>query len=146
MYDIAPKVVAIAEASLGGLQGKSALLIGPQQQRYPYLNVLRNISMKYILEEDVPNRLEHLISYVQLIISVPAHMSDNNSHPFLLSAASIAQGCAGRRTPLVIFDLSPTPYAPSVEEMAGLLPAVCLYTPDDISHILAQEKCQNSIV
>jgi hypothetical protein len=25
---------------------------------------------------------------------------------------------------------------PSVEDLAGLLPAVCLYTPDDLSNVL----------
>jgi len=39
----------------------------------------------------------------------------------------------GRRAPLLIFDLASTT---SVEELAGLLPAVCLYTPSDLHHIL----------
>ena len=34
---------------------------------------------------------------------------------------------------LLILDLA---RYPSVEDLAGLLPAVCLYTPDDLSHVL----------
>jgi hypothetical protein len=33
----------------------------------------------------------------------------------------------------LILDLAPHP---SVEELAGLLPAVCLYTPDDLNNVL----------
>jgi glutamyl-tRNA reductase len=59
----------------------------------------------------------------------------------LITAASIAQGCIGRRTPLLIFDLAE--FA-SVEELAGLLPTVCLYTPDDIRRILSRTEVQIS--
>jgi glutamyl-tRNA reductase len=59
----------------------------------------------------------------------------------LLTAATIAGGCQGRRAPLVIFDLAEST---SVEEMAGLLPAVCLYTPDDLQHILRRARVKAS--
>jgi hypothetical protein len=32
----------------------------------------------------------------------------------------------------------------SVEEMAGLLPTVCLYTPDDLRTILAKQQAKAS--
>ncbi|MBE3562008.1 MAG: hypothetical protein IMW89_22715 [Ktedonobacteraceae bacterium] len=144
MRDIAPEVVSMAEACLGGLQGRSALLIGPREQRSFYMPLLQRAQMKHIYEEDTPERLPHLLPYVQLLISMP----DSGTTPeFLnmrttsgktaprLTAASIAKGCVGRRSPLLIFDLA---IPPSVEELAGLLPAVCLYTPADLHNILSR--------
>ena len=59
----------------------------------------------------------------------------------MLKAATIAKGCEGRHTPLLIFDIA---RSPSVEELAGLLPAVCLYTPDDLRHILQKIEMKAS--
>ncbi|HEY4036371.1 MAG TPA: hypothetical protein VGL94_20630, partial [Ktedonobacteraceae bacterium] len=119
MYDIVPEVVSIADACLGSLQGRSALLIGPEERRYPYLQVLRRSRMKNIFQEDTPARLPLLLPHVELVISMPALLSsDTQQVRPLLTAASIAQGCIGRRSPLLIFDLAPFS---SVEEMAGLL-------------------------
>ena len=137
MHDIAPEVVSIADACLGGLQGRSALLIGPAEQRYPYLQLLRQMRMKIVYQEDTPVRVPQLLPHAQLLINTPTssaqgeHAKANN----LITAATIARGCVGRRTPLLIFDLAPTT---SVEELAGLLPSVCLYTPEDIRTILAR--------
>jgi hypothetical protein len=136
MHDIVSEVVSIADACLGSLQGRSALLIGPEEQRYPYLQILRRARMKNIFQEDTPAKLSLLLPHVQFVISMPALSTSEipQTRP-LLTAASIAQGCIGRRSPLVIFDLAPFS---SVEEVAGLLPAVCLYTPDDLRRILAR--------
>ena len=133
MQDIAPEVVSIADACLGGLYGRSALLIGPEEQRSPYATLLQRAGMIYIFQEDTPSHVSSLLSQVQLLISVPA--SPMSSPVSLLTAASIARGCDGRHTPLLIFDLA---QSTSVEEIAGLLPAVCLYTPEDVRHILSQ--------
>jgi len=142
MYDIVPEVVSIADACLGSLQGRSALLIGPEERRYPYLQVLRRSRMKNIFQEDMPARLPLLLPHVELVISMPALLSsDIQQVRPLLTAASIAQGCIGRRSPLLIFDLAPFP---SVEEMAGLLPAVCLYTPEDLRRLLSKFEMQAS--
>ncbi len=135
MQDIAPEVVSIADACLGGLWGRSALLIGPQEQRAPYTTLLQRAGMTYIFQEDTPFHVSSLLSKVQLLISVPAPRALESSPVPLLTAANIAQGCNGRHTPLLIFDLA---QSTSVEEMAGLLPAVCLYTPEDVRHILSQ--------
>lgn len=138
MYDIVPKVVAIADACLGSLQGRSALLIGPEERRYPYLQGLRWSRMKNIFQEDTPARVPLLLPHVELVISMPAILScetpQTRPRP-LLTAAHIAQGCIGRHSPLLIFDLAPFS---SVEEMAGLLPTVCLYTPEDLRRILSR--------
>ena len=128
----AEEVVSIADACLGGLRGRSALLIGPQEQRSAYLLLLQQAEMKCIYQEDTPLHISPILPHVQLLISVPA---PSQAVP-LLKAASIARGCVGRRTPLLIFDLSES--TPSVEELAGLLPAVCLYTPEDMRRIFSK--------
>ncbi len=139
MQDVAPlhiqeaeELVSIADACLGGLSGRSALLIGPEEQRQPYRYLLQRAAMKQIYQEDTPRHASATIPYVQLLISIPPP-----SLPVpVITAATIAQGCIGRRTPLLIFDLSQA--EPSVEELAGLLPAVCLYTPEDLHYIFAK--------
>ncbi len=143
MYDVAPEVVSIADACLGGLQGRSALLIGPEANRSPYVQLLRRARMKFIYQEDTPSRLPSILPYVQLMISMPAVLNKNeNQDPIpVLTAANIAKGCEGRRTPLLIFDLAHTS---SVDELAGLLPAVCLYTPEDLRHILLKAEMKAS--
>jgi hypothetical protein len=138
-----PEVVSIADACLGGLQGHSALLIGPEEQRRPYTLLLQQAGMKRIYQEDNPQRVSSLLPQVQLLMHIPIS-SDPHAHVHahaLITAASIAQGCIGRRTPLLIFDLAE--FA-SVEELAGLLPTVCLYTPDDIRRILSGTEVQIS--
>jgi hypothetical protein len=136
MYDIVLEVISIADACLGSLQGHSALLIGPEERCYPYLSVLRQKHMKNIFQEDTPARVPLLLPLVELVISMPAVLSYETQQVVpLLTAANIAQGCIGRRSPLLIFDLAPFP---SVEEIAGLLPAVCLYTPEDLRRILSR--------
>jgi hypothetical protein len=130
------EVVSIAEASLGGLRGRSALLIGPEEQRRPYSVLLQQAGMKYIYQEDTHGSVPAIIPHVQLLMNLPA--SSTSSHPIpQLTASAIAQGCIGRRSPLLIFDLAEFT---SVEELAGLLPAVCLYTPDDLRSILQKDQ------
>jgi glutamyl-tRNA reductase len=138
-----PEVVSIADACLGGLQDRSALLIGPEEQRRPYALLLQQAGMKRIYQEDTPQGISSLLPQVQLLMHIPVSSepyAHAHSHA-LITAASIAQGCIGRRTPLLIFDLADST---SVEELAGLLPAVCLYTPEDIHHILSRTEVQIS--
>lgn len=137
-----PEIVSIAEASLGGLRGRSALLIGAEERWQPYAAQLRRAGILRIYTEASVQNLPTLIPRVQLVMNLPEPSSKAPGTPssaFYLSAADIARGCAGRRAPLVIFDLSETP---SVEELAGLLPAVCLYTPDDLRKILGRLQVQ----
>ncbi len=141
MQDIAPEVVSIADACLGGLQGRSALLVGPEELRYPYIKLLRALRMKYVYEEDTPTHISYILPHVQLLISLPSYETGQKISQ--LSAARIATGCDGRHIPLLIFDLAPYPYA-SVEELAGLLPTVCLYTPNDLRDILDKEMAKAS--
>jgi hypothetical protein len=130
------EVVSIAEASLGGLRGRSALLIGPEEHRRPYSAMLHREEMKYIYQEDNHLAVASIIPNVQLLMHLPV-----SSTPLLptsqITASSIAQGCIGRHSPLLIFDLAEST---SIEELAGLLPAVCLYTPDDLRKILRKDQ------
>lgn len=129
MRHVQLEVISIADACLGGLRGRSALLIGPEEARQPYKRLLQEAGMKAVFQEEGYNRVPMLLPQVQLLMNLPAP----GSPAPLLTAATIAEGCLGRRTPLLIFDLAPST---SVEEMAGLLPAVCLYTPADLRHVL----------
>ena len=142
MHDIAPEVVSIADACLGGLQGRSALLIGPKEQRSLYDQLLRRAHMQNIFQAETPRDVSALLPHVQLVISMPLPFrrtddAGGSATAPMLTAATIARGCERRRTPLLIFDLDPLS---SVEELAGLLPSVCLYTPEDLRKILPQPK------
>ena len=130
----------MAEACLGGLRGRSVLLIGPEKLRLPYKTLLQQMGIKTIYQEEIPERLVDLLPHVQLLMHIPepSPVAETTAPP-RITAAAIAQGCAGRRAPLVIFDLAETP---SIEELAGLLPAVCLYTPDDLRAIFARYSMQ----
>ncbi|HVB72958.1 MAG TPA: hypothetical protein VNE38_05325 [Ktedonobacteraceae bacterium] len=144
MQHFVPEIVSIAEACLGGLRGRSALLIGSEIQRQPYKMLLQQAGIKSIYQEETPQRLTALLPYTQLLMNMPDLSRQGDAVPNLqISAAAIAQGCAGRRTPLVIFDLAETS---SIEELAGLLPAVCLYTPDDLRSILARKLFRMTLV
>ena len=138
MRDIAPEVVSIADACLGGLYGRSALLVGDEEYRLLYNQLLLRAGMKTVYQEDTPLHIPALLSNVQLFINMPAEVRRNSvSGAPMVTAAMVAKGCERRRTPLLIFDLASTP---SVEELAGLLPAVCLYTPQDLSRILVKAR------
>jgi len=126
------QIISIADACLGGLHGRSALLIGPPDALLPYKQLLLEAGMKAVFREEDYSRVSTLLPQVQLLMNIPA-ASLPGSAPPVLTAATIAVGCVGRRAPLLIFDLASST---SVEELAGLLPAVCLYTPSDLRHIL----------
>ncbi len=138
MLHYAPEITSMAEACLGGLHGRSALLIGPERQLQPFKALLQQMGIKAIYQEETPERLVALLPRVQLLMHIPDPSPTDNATP-QITAAAIAQGCAGRRAPLVVFDLGETS---SIEELAGLLPAVCLYTPDDLRAILARYQMQ----
>jgi hypothetical protein len=130
------EVVSIADASLGGLRGRSALLVGPEEQRQPYSVLLHQAGMKYVYQEDTHSSVSSIIPHVQLLMNLPVKSTSSHLIP-QITASAIAQGCIGRRSPLLIFDLAEST---SVEELAGLLPAVCLYTPDDLRRILKKDQ------
>jgi hypothetical protein len=140
MQPFAPEIVSIAETCLGGLRGRSALLIGPEEQRQPYKLLLQQAGMKHIYQEETYYHVSAILPHVQLLMNLPAPLTPLHTIP-PLTASAIARGCIGRRTPLLIFDLAESP---SVEELAGLLPTICLYTPDDLRQILSRSQVQVS--
>jgi len=98
--------------------------------------LLHQAGMKYIYQEDTHYSVPAIIPQVQLLMNLPFRPTP--SHPIpQLTASAIAQGCIGRRSPLLIFDLAEST---SIEELAGLLPAVCLYTPDDLRRIMKKDQ------
>jgi hypothetical protein len=133
MQRFVPEVISIAEACLGGLRNRSALLIGPEELRHPYKLLLQQAGVRSIYQQETHLHLPAILPHVQLLMSLPAPSASPQATA-LITASSIAQGCLDRRTPLLIFDLAESP---SVEELAGLLPAVCLYTPDDLRYVLS---------
>lgn len=150
MHEYVREIVSLAEASLGGLRGHSALLIGPDLLRQPYRAQLLKAGISRVYTEETSQNIAALLPRVQLVMHMPTPMLAPaaacepapalvQSNASYLTAAAIARGCAGRRAPLVAFDLAGTP---SIEELAGLLPAVCLYTPDDLRTILARYQVQ----
>lgn len=136
MLDIASEVVSIADACLGGLQGRVALIIGSDEWRHQYSQLLKQARMKNVFQDTTPGRIQMFLPHVQLLISLPGQ-----EHTPMITAASVAQSCEGRRIPLLIFDLA---ISTSVEDLAGLLPAVCLYTPEDMRRILGKVECRAS--
>ena len=140
MQRFVEEVVSIADACLGGLRGRSALLVGLEEQRQPYRLLLQQAGMKYIYQEDTHCSVSAIIPQVQLLMNLPVRSIPSHAIP-RLTASAIAQGCIGRRSPLLIFDLAEST---SIEELAGLLPAVCLYTPDDLRNILNKDQVQIS--
>jgi hypothetical protein len=113
------------------LQGRSALLIGSEKQFHFYSKLLQEAGMKHIYREEAANQVVQILPLVQLVIYIPSGQAERDRKQ--LAAANIARGCEGRHTPLLIFDLAPTSF---IDELAGLLPTVCLYTSDDLRSIL----------
>ena len=136
---ISAAAVDLARDALGGLTGRSALLIGAGRTNQLCARLLRAGGVKRLIlvnrtaetaqevadelgAEAAPiSRLPELIPEVNLIISATA------APHIVLSAAAVAQACQGRHTPLVVLDLA---VPRDVEETVGLLPSVCLYNID----------------
>lgn len=138
---VAALAVRVARESLGGLDGRSALLIGAGRTSQMCAQLLRAEGIGHLFlanrtaqtaaelaaevggEPIALAEMEAAIPSVQLIISATAapHM--------VLNTSTVARGTAGRRAPLVIVDLA---VPPDVDEAVGLLPSVSLYTLDSL--------------
>jgi len=136
---ISAAAVALARDALGGLTGRSALLIGAGRTNQLCARLLRAEGAQRLIlanrtvdtaqelaravnaEVATLSQLADLIPQVSLIISATA------APHLILPAAAVAEGCKGRHAPLVILDLA---VPRDVEEAAGLLPSVCLYNID----------------
>ncbi|MGZ3583832.1 MAG: glutamyl-tRNA reductase [Ktedonobacterales bacterium] len=138
---VAALAVRVARESLGGLGGRSALLIGAGRTSQMCAQLLRSegIGRLFLANRTAQTAadlaaevdgdaialadIETAIPSVELIISATAapHM--------VLNTSTVARGVTGRRTPLVIVDLA---VPPDVDEAVGLLPNVSLYTLDSL--------------
>lgn len=141
---VAALAVRVARESLGGLGGRSALLIGAGRTSQMCAQLLRAEGVDRLilanrtaqaaaeLAADVGGEaitlaeVESAIPSAQLIISATAA-------PYMvLNASTVARGTTGRRTPLVIVDLA---VPPDVDEAVGLLSTVSLYTLDSLRNL-----------
>ena len=138
---VAALAVRVARESLGGLVGRSALLIGAGRTSQMCARLLRaegigrlilaNRTAQTVtdLAEEVDGEaialaeVEAAIPAVQLVISATA------APHIVLRTTTVARGTIGRRKPLVIVDLA---VPPDVDEDVGLLPNVSLYTLDSL--------------
>ena len=136
---ISSAAVALARDALGGLAGRSALLIGAGRTNQLCARLLRaEGGGRLILANRTPETAQELAQAVgaevaalsqltELIPEVGLIISATAAPHLILSAATVAEGCKGRHAPLVILDLA---VPRDVEEAAGLLPSVCLYNID----------------
>src|SRR5215470_6080296 len=63
MQRFVPEVVSIAEACLGGLRDRSALLIGPEELRHPYKLLLQQAGVKCIYQQETHLHLPAILPY-----------------------------------------------------------------------------------
>lgn len=136
---ISAAAVALARDALGGLKGRSALLIGAGRTNEICARLLRAEGIgRLILANRTPETAQELVRavgaesaplsrLVELIPEVGLIISATAAPHLILSAATVAEGRKSRRTPLVILDLA---VPRDVEEAVGLLPSVCLYNID----------------
>ena len=50
MHHVQAEIISIADACLGGLRGRSALLIGPPEARQPYKQLLQKAGVKAVFQ------------------------------------------------------------------------------------------------
>ncbi|MGH2516825.1 MAG: glutamyl-tRNA reductase [Ktedonobacterales bacterium] len=136
---VAALAVRVASDALGGLAGKSALLIGAGRTSQLCARLLRDEGIQRLvlanrtamtadkLAQEVGGEAVALASIEEVLPDVHLILSATAAPHTVLSAATIAHGRAGKYAPLVIVDLA---VPPDVEEEAGLLPSVSLYTLD----------------
>lgn len=136
---ISTAAVALARDALGGLAGRSALLIGAGRTNQLCARLLRAEGIgRLILANRTAETAQELADVVgaevaslgqlaELIPQVGLIISATAAPHLVLSAATVAQGRKGQHAPLVILDLA---VPRDVEEAAGLLPSVCLYNID----------------
>ena len=138
---VAGLAVRVAGEALGNLRDVPAVLIGAGKTSQLCARLLREAGTgRLLLANRTPaaaralavevggevialREIEQAIPDVRLIVS-----ATTAPRP-VLSAASVARGMQGRRSPLVVFDLA---VPPDVEEAVGLLPHVSLYTLDTL--------------
>lgn len=138
---VAALAVRVASESLGGLEGKSALVIGAGRTSQLCAQLLRqggvdrlalanrSMSAARDLAEQVGGDPIPLAGVEQVIHDVSLIISATAAPHTILHGSTVASGMAGRRAPLVVVDLA---VPPDVSEEVGMLPCVSLYTLDSL--------------
>jgi len=107
MQRFVPEVVSIAEACLGGLRDRSALLIGPEELRHPYKLLLQQAGINLSTRKKRISICRYITTRAvthESARSLRISAGDCAHYSVLYSA-----GCVDRRTPLLIFDLAESP-------------------------------------
>ena len=138
---IASLAVRVAGESLGGLRGKSVLLIGAGRTSRLCAQLLcaesiqslvlanRTAATAHDLAREVSGHTIALADVAGVIPTVDLIISATAAPHTVLAAATVAHGIAGRQAPLVIVDLA---VPPDVEDEVGLLPSITLFTLDNL--------------
>lgn len=138
---VASVAVRTAAEALGGLGGRSALLIGAGRTSQLTARLLREMGIDRLvlanrtaltaaeLAAEVNGEAIALSAVADALPAVQLVVSATAAPHAILGASTVARGLTGRTDPLVILDLA---VPPDVEEDVGLLPGVSLYTLDSL--------------
>jgi glutamyl-tRNA reductase len=140
--------VRVARDALGGLAGRTALVVGAgrtsqlcaQQLRAQGVGwlILANRSARTALElaQEVNAEVVALEDVREVIGGIDLIVSATAAPHVVLPAATIASGLAGRHKPLVVVDLA---VPADVDPAVGLLPQVTLYSLDQLRDAVGPE-------
>lgn len=138
---VASVAVRTAEDSLGGLAGKSAVLIGAGRTSQLCAHLLRDAGIDQLflanrtaltaaeLAAEVGGEAVALAAVADVLPRAQLVISATAAPHTVLRAADVAAGLVQRDGPLVVVDLA---VPPDVDEDVGLLPGVSLYTLDSL--------------
>lgn len=143
--------IQVAAEALGGLAGRAALVIGAGRTSQLCARQLRAAGVGRLvlanrttqaasdLAAEVAAETVSLDDVCEAIGSVDLIVSATAAPHTVLSAANVACGLQGRRTPLVIVDLA---VPADVDAAAGLLPQVSLHTLDQLRATATTDTAQ----
>jgi glutamyl-tRNA reductase len=141
--------VRVAIDALGGLEGRTALVVGAGRTSQLCAQQLRARGIGRLV---LANRSAHAAAELALQVSaevvaledvreviggVDLIMSATAAPHIVLPAATIASGLAGRHRPLVVVDLA---VPADVDPAVGLLPQVVLYGLDQVREAIEPER------
>jgi glutamyl-tRNA reductase len=145
---LAAAAVQVGAEALGGLSGKAALVIGAGRTSQLCAASLRAAGVARLvlanrtaesaatLAARVDGTLVALDDVGEAIGDMDLIVSATAAPHVVLGAATIAAGLRGRHRPLVIVDLA---VPADVDQAAGLLPQVALYTLDQLGTVVSAE-------
>jgi glutamyl-tRNA reductase len=146
--------VRLAAEALGGLHGRSALVVGAGRTSQLCAQRLRTGGIERLilanrsagsaldLAAEVSAEVVALDDVRDVIGSVDLIMSATAAPHVVLPAATIASGLAGRHKPLVVVDLA---LPADVDPAVGLLPQVALYGIDQLREVIGREPAAEQV-